>query len=178
VYNNTDDIASNELNTVQWKEFIKSLRVFRPYLYFTGGEPLIRDDIADIISYASSLHLLTHLNTNSSFLKEKGEGLIKAGLDFIHCSLDAVEPESEAVTGSKVYYQEAIAGIRSLVEIRNKKKSKFPIIQLFSTINEKNQHSLFKIAEIAEDLKVDVFTLSFPVFTTAELEGTKIVNFA
>ena len=160
----------SELTTSQWKDFIKSTKSFKPYVYFTGGEPLLRSDTAELIKYASSLNLITHLNTNSTLLSERAEDLVHSGLDYISCSFDSMEPLSEEITFLGNAYKNTIKGIDKLVKARDAANKKFPIIQVFTTINRKNQDQLYDIAKTSDALGVDVFAISFPIFTTAELE--------
>ena len=166
-----------ELSISQWKDFIKNARYFKPYIYITGGEPLLRDDTVELIKFASSLDIITHLNTNSTLLSDKAEDLVNAGLDYISCSLDCIGSLSEEITGKSSTYKDAITGIERLVKARSVSKGKFPIIQVFTTINKKNQHCLFDIAKTSEALGVDVFAVSFPIFTTPELEQKTSISF-
>jgi cyclic pyranopterin phosphate synthase len=68
---------------------------------FTGGEPLIRLDLEDIISeMPASLDL--SLTTNGIFLADRAKSLADAGLDRINISLDSLSPEIyKSITGCK-----------------------------------------------------------------------------
>jgi AdoMet-dependent heme synthase len=60
----------------------------------TGGEPLLRDDLEEIISYAKKQDFYVKVLTNGLLLsKEKLALLKKAGLDAIGISLDGSTPE-------------------------------------------------------------------------------------
>jgi radical SAM protein with 4Fe4S-binding SPASM domain len=166
-----------ELDFAQWKAFIESVRHFHPYMYFTGGEPLLRDDIEDLIKAASAGGLLTHLNTNCTLLERKADGLVGAGLDYISCSLDCTDDLSETVTGKKETYCQTVAGIKALLRVRESSGNGLPVVQIFTTINRHNQHHLFTIAQLVQDLGVDVFAISFPIFTTPELEARTAAQF-
>ncbi len=59
-----------------------------------GGEPLLRDDVAEIVRYATSLGLATVLNTNGLLLDAgRARELARAGLCVAELSLDSVDPE-------------------------------------------------------------------------------------
>ncbi|MFX0188329.1 MAG: GTP 3',8-cyclase MoaA [Candidatus Hodarchaeota archaeon] len=62
---------------------------------FTGGEPLCRGDIVQIIKNVHELNLYKDisLTTNGYFLYEKAEDLYKAGLNRINVSLNSLKPE-------------------------------------------------------------------------------------
>ena len=61
----------------------------------TGGEPLCRDKIAQIIKGISDLHLYKDISmtTNGFFLNENAEKLREAGLNRINVSLGSLKPE-------------------------------------------------------------------------------------
>lgn len=64
---------------------------------FTGGEPLLRSDIADMIRSAKRLGVAdVSLTTNGLFLKDKAHELKAAGLDRVNISLDSLRPERYA----------------------------------------------------------------------------------
>ena len=161
--------VAKELSTAQWISLVQQVQEFKPYMHFTGGEPLLRDDTADLIRYCTSRNLLTHLNTNGIKLEENAGRLVEAGLDFISCSLDTNGVLSADITGNKNAFDWISAGVSALMQARHRLKSRFPMLQLFCTVNKLNQHYLVEIAEIAERLQADVFTVSLPIFTTPEL---------
>ncbi|MEM1696707.1 MAG: radical SAM protein, partial [Desulfurococcaceae archaeon] len=53
----------------------------------TGGEPLIRDDIASIVKELKFYSSEVSLSTNGSLLKDKARYLAEAGLDRLNLSL-------------------------------------------------------------------------------------------
>ncbi|MBQ6067586.1 MAG: GTP 3',8-cyclase MoaA [Clostridia bacterium] len=61
----------------------------------TGGEPLIRDDIAEIAEAvrAAALPETLAITTNGFLLKEKAPALKQAGVDAVNISLDTLDPE-------------------------------------------------------------------------------------
>jgi cyclic pyranopterin phosphate synthase len=61
---------------------------------FTGGEPLCREDIVEIIKNVSDLHLYKDISitTNGLLLDTKAEKLYKAGLNRINVSLASLNP--------------------------------------------------------------------------------------
>ncbi len=155
-----------EMSTAQVISFIKKIAHFRPFLSFFGGEPLLRNDICDIIEFASSKHLLTTMNSNCLLLKERADGLIKGGLTFYKASLDGPSGINEQIRISKDSYREAIEGLRYLVKRRERLRSDLPIIQICTTITKENQYHLLETAEIADEIGVDVFAVLFGIFNT------------
>src|SRR6476620_10536442 len=61
---------------------------------FTGGEPLLRRGLVDIVRRAHELGVETSLTTNALGLSRTAVALAEAGLDRINVSLDTVRPET------------------------------------------------------------------------------------
>ncbi len=61
----------------------------------TGGEPLIRRDVEQLLHSASALREVTDLSitTNASHLEEKAQTLKDAGVDRLNISLDTLDPK-------------------------------------------------------------------------------------
>lgn len=68
----------------------------------TGGEPLIRDDVIDVVrTFSDHGYRDISITTNGYFLADKIEGLVEAGLNRVNVSLHALNPNAyELITGS------------------------------------------------------------------------------
>ena len=91
-YSKTNELSVEEI-TKLCKILAEILDVTR--IKFTGGEPLCREEIVEIIKNVSDLKLYKDisLTTNGLFLFEKAEELYKAGLNRINVSLASLKPE-------------------------------------------------------------------------------------
>lgn len=79
---------------------------------FVGGEPLLRDDLPQIIAGVNKDQSTTVLFTNGSRLAERAAELKKAGLDSVYISLDAAEADKhDEFRGKKGLFEQAIRGI-------------------------------------------------------------------
>lgn len=79
---------------------------------FVGGEPLLRDDLPQIIAGVNKDQSTTVLFTNGSHLSERVAELKKAGLDSVYISLDAAEAEKhDEFRGKKGLFEQAVRGI-------------------------------------------------------------------
>lgn len=66
---------------------------------FTGGEPLMRKDLEDLLSQMPE-GLDLSLTTNGIFLAKRAQSLADAGLDRVNISLDSLNPETyRSITG-------------------------------------------------------------------------------
>ncbi len=91
------------------------------YVRFTGGEPLIRPDFADLYRHARSIGLRVMLFTNASALTPDLVRLLERipPLAPVEVSMYGMEPEScEAVTGRKGSFEAVSRGVSLLREHR------------------------------------------------------------
>jgi len=160
-----DDIK-RELTTTQMIALINKIATFRPYVSFFGGEPLLREDIGEIVKHCSTRNLLTTMNSNGLLLKEKAEELVKGGLGFYRGSLDGPRGVNEKIRVSPNSYDKAVGGLNDLIDVRRKLRRAFPIVQVCTTITKENQYHLLETAKIVNEIGVDIFALLFGIFTT------------
>lgn len=85
--------------------------------YF-GGEPTVRDDLAEIIYYATTLDCYSDIITNGIPLTSEVAGKIaRAGLSLCMVSLDAPDPEAhDTIRGVPGGYDMALAGLNAILE--------------------------------------------------------------
>jgi radical SAM additional 4Fe4S-binding domain len=109
---------SSELSTDEWKRII---RIFKdeakiPFFSFTGGEPLLRDDLEDLASYAVSLGLRVNLITNGSLATpDRAASLKAAGIDTAQVSLESPDSGThDALCGVDGAWSRTVAGIGAL----------------------------------------------------------------
>ena len=91
-----------ELSTVQIESIIdQAAQLGTVRLGLTGGEPLLRDDIGRIISYARSRGLYVSLNTNGSLVEQRLDDL--QGLDLLTLSFDGDEADHDRSKNKGAY---------------------------------------------------------------------------
>lgn len=85
----------------------------------TGGEPLIRRDIEDLISLLSTIpDLDLTLTTNGSLLAQKASALREAGLKRVTVSLDALDDETfKAMNDVNFPVESVLKGIETASEV-------------------------------------------------------------
>jgi len=112
-------LTKNELLTLLKEVFIPlGFNKFR----LTGGEPLLRPDVVDIVTEISSLSATEDLSltTNGFLLTEKAEDLFSAGLRRINISLDSLEQTTfDQIIGNhgKSRWHKTWAGIQKAYEV-------------------------------------------------------------
>jgi len=87
-------------------------------LRLTGGEPLMRKDLEDIIGAIRGSHPLLPISmtTNAIGLDRRAAGLKAAGLSRINVSLDSLHPETFAELTRRPMLSKVLAGIRASAE--------------------------------------------------------------
>ena len=84
-------------------------------LKLTGGEPLMRKDLVQIVSEGSRHMDEISMTTNGTLLRAKAEALRDAGLDRVNVSLDTLDPNLYRKLTGKPYLGKAVQGIESAV---------------------------------------------------------------
>lgn len=98
--------AGEELSTAEWKRVLREGRELGALqLGFTGGEPLLRDDLEELVADASALGYYTNLITSGVGLTEaRLVALKQAGLNQIQLSLQSSERElTDRLVGARVF---------------------------------------------------------------------------
>ncbi len=100
-----------ELSAEQIAEILRVAQSFGiRSVKFTGGEPLMRPDLAQIIRSVPP-GMETSLTTNATLLAERAQELKDAGLTRVNVSLDTMDPERYKQIAGKPMLGEALAGI-------------------------------------------------------------------
>jgi pyrroloquinoline quinone biosynthesis protein E len=98
--------TKEELSTEEWTSvFEQSGKLGMLHAHFTGGEPLARPDLTELISAARSAGLYTNLITSGLGLNEQRlQALVSAGLDHIQISFqDSREEAANWIAGAKAH---------------------------------------------------------------------------
>ena len=141
-----DEIYPGELTTGQAKEVLRDLSSYQvPVVLFSGGEPTIRPDLAELIAYANELGNLNPLiSTNGTLLtKEMVKRLGDAGLKRVGISMDGMEAVHDKFRGSIGSWRLSLDGIRNSLEAGMR-------VSLRVTVTKQNINDLPKLFDLAE----------------------------
>jgi pyrroloquinoline quinone biosynthesis protein E len=97
---------SSELSTAEWVNILQQAgKLGMLHAHFTGGEPLARPDLTELIAAARAAGLYTNLITSGIGLAEKRlQALVEAGLDHIQLSFqDSREDSANWIAGAKAH---------------------------------------------------------------------------
>ena len=112
--------ATDELATAEIKTVLDDIATVGPeaMVVLTGGEPLLRKDIEELASHATSLGLMVVVGTNGVLLKpERIRQLQDAGVAGVGISVDSLNPEQhDAFRGRKGAWVKTMAAIDACVK--------------------------------------------------------------
>src|SRR6056297_2651695 len=105
--------ADNEMSADDVVRFLEVVAEFDvEAVQFTGGEPLLRQDLEEIIARTPD-EMEVSLTTNGSFLPGRAEGLADAGLERVNISQDALDPADFAEITKSGAYEKVIEGVEA-----------------------------------------------------------------
>ena len=144
-----------ELSTEDWKRVLTEARKMGAVqLGLSGGEPLARTDLAEIVRHARGLGYYSNLITSGYGLTEaRIIELKEAGLDHIQVSIQASTQElNDHIAGTKSYsHKQEVA--------RLVKKHGYPMV-LCVVIHRQNIHQMADILAMASELGADYLELA------------------
>ncbi len=122
-------------------------------LAFSGGEPLMRGDIYDVLKLAKEHGMFTAIATNGTLItKEVAWKLKKLGVDYVEISLDGAKPSThDEFRGIPGAFKKAVRGIRNCVEAGL-------WTQVAMTIVKQNVDELPAMIDLCEELGVKGLT--------------------
>ncbi|NPA23118.1 MAG: radical SAM protein [Crenarchaeota archaeon] len=114
-YRNSSPVGEDKLSFDDCAKIIDEIsNIGTRLLIFSGGEPLLRKDIYDLVRYASSRGLTCAVAT-SGLLADDGvvSRLVESGLKFVAVSLDSTRPEiHDSFRGVRGLWERAVSAIR------------------------------------------------------------------
>jgi 12,18-didecarboxysiroheme deacetylase len=146
-YSQSKDIEyPNELNTKEAKAMLDGLAEYgAPVILFSGGEPLMRKDLMELITYARDKGLRAVISTNGTLItEEKAEELKKFGLSYVGISLDGLRETNDKFRGIEGAFDDALQGIRNCQKVGIKVGLRF-------TINKRNAKDIPGIFKLIEE---------------------------
>jgi len=146
----------DELTTEQWIEVFRQARELgAAQLGFSGGEPLVRQDLAELIRAARGLGYYTNLITSGIGLTEaRIAEFAEAGLDHIQISFQAADEEvNNLLAGSKKAFAHKLAMARAV------KQHGYPMVLNFVT-HRHNIDNIEQIIRLCLELEADFVELA------------------
>jgi len=134
-----------ELTTQQWKGVIKDAsRLGAQTVVFSGGEPLLREDIFELISFTRASNLNACVTSNGQLIDEPtAQKLSASGANVVNISIEGKRETHDYLRG-RGSFDKAVCG---LVNLRKYKVES----TVASTVSKYNYKDLLYVLEVAKD---------------------------
>lgn len=137
-----------DLTTEEWINIIKDIQDMRtPIIGLTGGEPMVRDDIFDIVGAIDDRSISTLFTSGYNLTLDKAKELKDRGLFSIGISLDSSDKEKHNKNrNSSKAFDFALGAIED-----SRKAGIYTIAQTVVLKDEIDQGELFKLFKLAKE---------------------------
>jgi Fe-coproporphyrin III synthase len=141
----TAGAAPDELTHAEGLALLEDLRQFGvPVVLFSGGEPLMRDDLFTLVERTVALGMRAVISTNGTLItKEVARDLRKLGLSYVGISLDGAESTHDRFRGQAGAFEAAMEGVRHCQAMGLKVGLRFTV----SRLNYQEVPALFDLVE-------------------------------
>jgi radical SAM protein with 4Fe4S-binding SPASM domain len=150
------EIFKDELDTGDAKKVVENIAGVREFrtLVFTGGEPLVRRDIYELMKYASDIGFHTVLATNATLITQGVARRLKENkVKGVAVSIDFVEPaKHDEYRGAPGAFEAALRGISNA-------QREGLYTQVNITISKRNITQLRELTKLAERIGAQVVLL-------------------
>lgn len=144
--------AAGELTTEEGKDLLDDLVEYgAPVVLFSGGEPMVREDLTELVSYADDQGIRPVLSTNGTLLnRDRARELRDAGLKYAGVSVDGLPERNDRFRGQEGAFEAALNGIHACRDVGLKTGLRY-------TITEMNAPDLEGVVDLLSDEGVDRF---------------------
>lgn len=153
--------GEQEFSTERFMGIIKDFaQLGIPGIGFTGGEPLLREDIFELMAETRRLGMIAHLNTNGWLLGDvQAQKVIDSGVDSVNISLDgATAGTHDSIRNQEGSFDRAIHAVKRLVFLKKKHNSHVRI-KTVAVINEANIDEVPLMLELGKSMGIDCIEL-------------------
>ena len=146
------EAAPGEFSTAEGKAFLDQLADYgAPVVLFSGGEPLVREDLIELVDYASDVGLRPVLSSNGTLItQEKAAALRDAGLKYAGISVDGLPERNDRFRGKEGAFDGAVRGIENCLDAGLKTGLRY-------TITEENAPDLEGVVDLLSEKGLDRF---------------------
>ncbi len=148
-YSTSDNTpAESEMSHEQGKALIDDLAEYgSPVLLFSGGEPLVRQDMPDLAEYAISKGMRAVISTNGTLIDDStAQRLKKIGLSYVGISLDGIGKNHDTMRCKDGAFDAAMRGIEACKKVGLKvglrhtitKENYLDIPEMFTLLEKKD----------------------------------------
>jgi radical SAM protein with 4Fe4S-binding SPASM domain len=149
--------GKKELSTEEMKKLISDYAdIGTSGIGFTGGEPILRSDMLDLITYTKKKGMIAHMSTNGYLINhDMAKKIIDSGLDAIGFSLDGITAEThDRIRGVNGSFDRVIKGLNTMIELKRKYNSGI-VILVVCVISRNNIDEIIPMVDMLKKMGVD-----------------------
>ena len=168
----TNDLKANEIKKV-FKDIAQNFNAKKIFIAVTGGEPLLRKDLFEVMSYTNELGFNWGMVTNGFLINEKIVKKMKdAGMNTIDISIDGLGDSHDNFRGVKGAYKHAINAIKLL-----KDEDFLKTLRISTSVIKNNINNLEELYKTFSKLGIDSWRLiNVDPIGRAELDKSILLN--
>ncbi|MBI5823054.1 MAG: radical SAM protein [Chloroflexi bacterium] len=127
-------------------------------IHFSGGEPMLRPQLPDLVAQATGLGMRVTLTTNGTLInKEKAKTLIEAGLRGVNISIDSpVRKMHEKIRGVEGSFKLTTRAVSLFRKYAHKGKL---TVRINTVVGRSNYETLASLPDLAHELGADGINL-------------------
>ncbi len=138
-----------------WKSVVDDVRRWRPYIWFTGGEPTLYPHFVPLVRYIKEQGLMAGVTTNGTTLRQKAAEIMEAPMDLMVVSIDGKGSIHNGVRGHERAYDRTIEGVLEIQQLKKRLGSRKPAIIVNCAMTPDNYEYITDMVEVAEMLGAD-----------------------
>ncbi len=116
------------------------------------GEPLLAPGIFEMVALAAHRGIEMGFNTNGMLLTpRRAEELIRAGLGWLHVSVDGARPETYAAIRGRGDWHRVARNVRALVEVQDRLGARLPRLSLVMVAMRRNLDEIPAVVGLAAE---------------------------
>ena len=148
----TVERAPGELTTEEGKQLLDELADYGvPVVLFSGGEPLVREDLTELVGHAADRGIRPVLSTNGTLVtRSRARELQDAGLAYAGVSVDGLPERNDEFRGYDGAFDAAVDGIEACLDVGLKTGLRY-------TVTAANRPDLEGVVDLLHDVGLDRF---------------------
>ncbi|MFV0348932.1 MAG: radical SAM protein, partial [Halodesulfovibrio sp.] len=133
-----------KMTAEDFRHIMVNISWFTTNIEFSGGEPTMNEHLYDMLNIARDHCVYTTLATNASLLNHKDnvKKILDSPPDAMLVSYEAMEKSEYAITRKKGDLDNVRNGIEKLINEREKRNSRGPIITLQTVVTKRNFNNI------------------------------------
>ncbi len=160
-YRDAGTAMDQELTTKEAKKLLEEIaRAGFKIMIFSGGEPLLRSDIFELVKYAETLGMRPVFGTNGTLITDEvAQKLKNSGMQRVGISIDSLNVEQhDHFRGCSGALDRTLAGIEACKRVGLS-------FQIHTTVTQSNEHEVLDIIDASVAMGADAVYIFFLVPT-------------